>query len=36
MCVIDQHDHATCLELPYGILNTVKLHDLNCPPSPAQ
>ena len=34
MFVIDQHDHATCFELVYRILNRVKLHDLNCPPLP--
>jgi hypothetical protein len=31
MVVVDQHDHATCFELVYGILNRVELHDLNCP-----
>ena len=34
MFVIDQHDHATCFELVYSILNRVKLHDLNCSPLP--
>ena len=31
MFVVDQHDHATCFELVYGILNRVELHNLNCP-----
>src|SRR5262245_55000569 len=34
MFVIDQHDHATCFESVYCILNGIKLHDLSCPPLP--